>query len=337
MGKHLSNKLKVDIEKLNKSGIKAKDISISKRIPLRTVYRIINNPIKYKNNNKLNNRGRPRKLEAREKNSIIREIKKNTQISLKGIVRFTETNFNKSICRETARNLLKEFGYKSYIARKVPFLSRENMKKRVDFSKEFFSKSIEYWKSVIWSDECTFKLYPFQQKRYWKKSSKEYSIPITNPTKKYGGGSVMVWACFSYSGVGNLVFIDQKVNSLTYQQILVENLKESAKMMLLQDFIFQQDNAPAHSSKLIKKIFEENKIKLLPWPAQSPDLNPIENLWAILGSKLSGKKIYSTENLKSEIMNVWSNIDINILKNLAKSMPNRLRMVISNNGKNDKY
>ena len=61
-------------------------------------------------------------------------------------------------------------------------------------------------------------------------------------------------------------------------------------MMVLEDFIFQQDNAPAHSSKLIKKFFEENKIKLLPWPAQSPDLNPFENFWAILGSKLSGKK-----------------------------------------------
>ena len=147
----------------------------------------------------------------------------------------------------------------------------------------------------------------------------------------------MVWACFSYHGIGKLVFVEENINSLKYQQILVENLVNSAKMMGIQDFIFQQDNAPAHSSKLIKKYFEENQIKLLPWPAQSPDLNPIENLWGIISSKLSERTINSTQNLKQEIMNIWGNIDKTTLKNLVYSMPNRLREVISNKGKNIRY
>ena len=68
----------------------------------------------------------------------------------------------------------------------------------------------------------------------------------------------MVWACFPYHGIGKIVFVEENINSLKYQQTLVENLMNSAKMMGLQNFIFQQDNAPAHSSKLIKKYFEEN-------------------------------------------------------------------------------
>ena len=99
----------------------------------------------------------------------------------------------------------------------------------------------------------------------------------------------------------------------------------------------KHNNAPAHSSKLIKNFFEKNKIKLLPWPAQSPDLNPIENLWAIIDTKLCKKSIYSKESLKSEILNIWESMDTNILKNLVNSMPNRLRMVIRNNGENTKY
>lgn len=142
---------------------------------------------------------------------------------------------------------------------------------------------------------------------------------------------------FSYNGIGKLVFVDDNINSLVYQQILVENLYESVRMMNLDQFIFQHDNAPAHSSKLIKRFFGENKIELLPWPARSPDLNPIENLWSIIGSKIAEKKIYNQKDLKAQIRNIWSNIDKSTLRNLANSMPNRLRLTINNHGKNIKY
>jgi hypothetical protein len=71
-----------------------------------------------------------------------------------------------------------------------------------------------------------------------------------------------------------------------YCYILGQNLSKSAQLMGLDEYVFQQDNDPKHTSKLAKQFFEENRIKLLDWPAQSPDMNPIENLWALMNEKL---------------------------------------------------
>ena len=264
MGKHLSRELKQEIQNMKISGYRPKYISESKQIPLKTVYKILNTSMEHGNKKEVEKRGRPKNFQVDEKKLIIREIKKNPNNSLKDIVDLVDTIFKKSICRSTAQNILNDFRFKSYIDGKKPFLSNKNIQNRVKFSKEFFCESIEFWESVIWSDECVFKLDNSAQKRYWSKPFNKNIMPITNPTKKYGSLSVMVWACFSFHGVGRLVVIDDNINSLKYQQILIENLVPSAKMMGMKNFVFQQDNAPAHSSKLIKNFFEKNKIKLLP-------------------------------------------------------------------------
>ena len=96
----------------------------------------------------------------------------------------------------------------------------------------------------------------------------------------------MVWGCFSYHGVGKLVFIDGKMDAAKYVDILSNNLEESAIMMGLGSYTFQQDNDPKHTSKLAKSYFYDKNIDLLPWPARSPDLNPIETLRAFIKKKL---------------------------------------------------
>ena len=124
---------------------------------------------------------------------------------------------------------------------------------------------------------------------------------------------------------------------MRYQQILSENLIESANLMGLNKFIFQQDNAPAHTSKLLKLFFKENNIELLPWPANSPDLNPIENIWGYISSELSKKEIKSINDMKTQILNIWENLDPFYLQKLADSLPRRLREVIESNGKHTNY
>jgi transposase len=337
MKKQYSREIKEIIKELYENGKKPKIIAELLNIDLNKIYCIIHRMKKNYNKENIENRGRKKKLNKREERMLVNDLRKNKNQSIRDMTKEYNSYNNMNISKSTVYNVIKDNNFNSYVARKKPFLSEVNIKKRLNFSKEFFCKSIEYWRNVIWSDECSFKLFnPNQNTKYWKQPEKSFKIPTTVPTKTYSE-KIMVWSCFSYNGVGKLIFIEENINSLKYQQILVENLNESANMMGLNEFIFQQDNAPPHSSKLIQNFFNENNINVLPWPAQSPDLNPIENLWAIISLRLTRKNLKSKKELKEEIRKIWSSIELSELRRLVDSIPNRLREVVEKKGFHTKY
>ncbi|KAH9150241.1 hypothetical protein AeRB84_006882 [Aphanomyces euteiches] len=92
-----------------------------------------------------------------------------------------------------------------------------------------------------------------------------------------------------------------------------------------------------HKARIIDSFFDDNAIETLPHPPQSPDLNPIEHLWELIGRKLSKKPANSIQNLKTKIEAIWNQIPVEYVQKLIMTMPKRLDMVIANRGGHTKY
>jgi len=150
-----------------------------------------------------------------------------------------------------------------------------------------------------------------------------------------GGGSLMYWGAFGYNGKSKLTPIITRLDSAGYQDVLKANLLSEGTKMGGRGWIFQQDNAPIHASRSTKSWLAARNVRVLPWPAKSPDLNPMENLWGIMTRRVyaHGKQYDTKRELKEAIHKEWENISLETLRKLTDSMPNRIHETILKQGK----
>ncbi len=150
--------------------------------------------------------------------------------------------------------------------------------------------------------------------------------------------SVMIWVAMSSAGVGSLCFLKTNVTAPVYQEILEHFMLPSADQLFKDaDFIFQQDLAPAHTAKSTKSWLNDRGVGVLDWPANSPDLNPIENLWGIVKRKMRNKRPKNADELKATVKETWASIPPQQCHKLITSIARRIEAVIKAKGASTKY
>jgi transposase len=233
--------------------------------------------------------------------------------------------------RYIQKTLQKRLGLPARNAAKKPLLTQRMKMKRLAFAKKHLNWSKQQWMNVMFSDESTFRLVNSRTVTVRRpKTISRYKSRFTVPTVKHSVG-VMVWGCYSGKvGRGGLYFLPRNVtmNGERYKKVLAEHLVPF--MELHQVKTFMQDGAPCHTSKLVMDSLKKQKLNVLEWPGNSPDLNPIENCWSFMKKKLKeGHTITSLPKLIAAIKRMWvRDIPKEYFQKLSASMPRRLQMVI---------
>ena len=283
--------------------------------------------------------GRPRCTTGRMDRRIVTQVIVNPRISAPKIAQDIEERYGQQIGAHTVRRRIKAYGLISGVAKKKPFISPKNRKHRLKWAREHASWTVEDWRSVIWSDETKFNMFGSDGViRVWRERGKAMDPKYLRGTVKHGGGSVMFWGCIGWNGVGILYHIPGIMVKEVYRDILAKNLPlASRKLRMRGRYIFQHDNDPKHTAMIVKQWLAENRVNLLEWPAQSPDLNPIEHIWSELERRCSGRNPKNKTELVELAMKQWDLIEPSVVQNLVQSMPNRIAAVIRAKGGPTKY
>ncbi len=219
-----------------------------------------------------------------------------------------------------------------------PLLNQRQRQKRLTWAVEKKNWTVAQWSKVFFSDESKFCIsFGNQGPRVWRKTGEAQNPCCLKSSVKFPQ-SVMIWAAMSSAGVGPLCFLKSTVNTAIYQEILEHFMLPSAdKLYGDADFIFQQDLAPAHTAKGTKSWFNDHGVTVLDWPANSPDLNPIENLWGIVKRKMRDTRPNNADDLKATVKEAWASIPPQQCHKLITSMPCRIEAVIKAKGAPTKY
>ena len=308
-------------------------LEISKKLKRdhRTVKRFVNEG---KTERKSHSNGRPKVTTARDIRKIKRSLSANPHSTSKSIF---ESAGVTGISKRSRNRILKDIADQRSPT-KCPPLSDVNRQKRLTWAKKYLKTDFQ---SVLWTDEARATL---DGPDGWCKG---WLLKGARPRLRYrrqqGGGGVMIWAGIIGSNIVGPFLVPEgvKMNSVNYCSFLEENLLpwlNSQDGATQRNLIVQQDNAPSHASRYTKGWLSDKGIsgeRLMDWPPQSPDLNPIENLWSIIKRKVyqNGVQFSSKQDLWDRIKEVSSQISKEDVHKLTSSVDRRLMDLIRNGGK----
>lgn len=334
MAKTLANETRVKIIELKAQGKSGSEIARELKVSKPGVNKIIK---KWREEGTLAPKkriGRPTKLTEADKRQIAIHAKKNCHISRLQI----KKDLQLDVCPTTISKALSDHDLHFRQTQNKPLISVKNRRARVEFAKKFIDCPTIFWSKVLFTDETRFSGRSDSRGNKVIRKANQSLMPGKTATTVKTNNSFTCWGAMGYNSVGKLVKVVGKMDADQFISILEDGLMDSVKANNWnRTFILQMDNDPKHTSSKAKKYLNERNIHLLEWPSQSPDLNPIEHLWAHMKNQLRKMPRCSQKEYEKRILQLWQSIDVEFVRKLINSMPRRLRAVIDAKGNNTHY
>lgn len=266
-------------------------------------------------------RNKPKKTKGIVKKVVKKASKRDKIYTLRQIGRHA------GVSHEQARKILRErqFRYSRYKKRVV--INDKTRHQRLEFAQNMLNNESDFG-YIIYSDECSFWLNNCRSDKVWTQDKME----------EEGGGihgpKIHVWGAISSRGAVSLKIFENNLNGRAYREIIKSRVQEMHRLFP-EGFIFQQDGSSIHRADDVKAYLNRVMPQTLMhpvWPRNSPDLNPIENIWGWLKNQVNREMPKTVNTLKSCIRKHWRTLNEDFLAPYFESTPDRMRMVIENEG-----
>jgi arsenate reductase-like glutaredoxin family protein len=222
---------------------------------------------------------------------------------------------------------LNSLNYKNSKPVLVPHLIETHINRRIQWCKNHGNFD---WERVLFTDETSIEVGGYRGVQWHRNGHRP-----TAPRRKFPN-KVMFWGGISTTRKTELLVISGSMNGEKYVEtlrVILSKLPKGFKKKM----VFQQDGASCHTCRQARDFFTEQEINMLDWPANSPDLNPIENIWSILKDKVSKRCPESREDVVQFAMEEWDALDMDLIKASILSMPSRIDQVSTRDGKKCDY
>ncbi|KFM67241.1 Transposable element Tcb1 transposase, partial [Stegodyphus mimosarum] len=219
-------------------------------------------------------------------------------------------------------------------------LTATHCRLRLAWSREHALWTPQQWACVMFSDESRLSLQSDSRRNFiWRVPDTRYHQENIIERHRYGGAGVLVWGGIILGSRTDLLVQIGTMTSQIYRDVILEQHVRLFRGAMGAQFVFMDDNARPPRASIVSECLQSEDITRMEWPAFSPDLNPVEHVWDMLGRQVAARQPPRTclPELRRALLFEWCNIPQDQIDNLILSMPRRCTDCIASSGRHTMY